>query len=127
MDKSNRQFSNFVTPPDFVSDKFNTVTLVDATPEQVDVVALYCQGCDVSFNVYLYNVEMNDTVWLEGAVEKSDAVIINTDPNDWSPVKDKLVIADNAFYYGPKNFLMDDKRLNSPVEYFIGVVYDEAE
>lgn len=127
MTKSDKQFSNFVTPPDFVNDKFHTVTIVDATPEQAELVALYCQGCPVSFNVYLYNNTMNDPEWLEGAIEKSGAVIINTDPNEWSPVKDKLVIADNAFYYGAKNFLMNDKHLESLVDYFVGVAYDMDE
>ena len=70
-------YSNFVTPPDFVNDQLHTVTVVDGTLEEIELLGRMCQGSDESFNIYLYRSEMNDIKWLEQAVEHSDAVVVN--------------------------------------------------
>ena len=118
-DTIDTNYSNFVTPPDFVTDQFHTVTLVDASWDDIETLATYCKSCSQSFNVYLFNEVNSDYKWLADAISKSDVVIINTDSTDLSLIKDKLVIADNAYYYGAKNFLMNSKRIEQPIDYFI--------
>jgi hypothetical protein len=112
-------YSNFITPPDFTTDNFHTVLLVDVSWEDVEKLALYCKSSEISFNVYLYDSTMADVDWFMLAHTKADAVIINSTPSEFSHIKDKLAIADNAYYYGDKNFLMNTKRINDPIDYFI--------
>lgn len=118
-DTIDTDYSNFITPPDFVTDPFHTVTLIDASWDDIETLATYCKSCAQSFNVYLFNELDSNVEWLANAISKSDVVIINTDSTDLSLIKDKLVIADNAYYYGAKNFLMNNKRIEQPIDYFI--------
>lgn len=110
--------SNIITPPDIIDDGSHTVVLVDPSQPEVEAVALYCSGVDVVFNVYVYLSNMNDVEWLTKVISKADAIIINTVPNKLSKFKDKVAIYPNAYYYGPKRFLMNPKQIKNPIEYF---------
>jgi hypothetical protein len=63
--------SNFITPPDLVE----TVLIVDATEEQITHCADVCRDIDTVYNVYFYQVNMNDTVWLSTVYKKADTVL----------------------------------------------------
>jgi hypothetical protein len=109
-------YSNFITPPDFVQDQFHTVTVVNATLEEVELLGRMCKGSDDQFNIYLYRSEMNDTEWLDRAVELSDAVIVNTSTRD--PVADQLCTLDKTYYYGPHTFMTESIKVDTVFQYF---------
>lgn len=69
--------SNLITPPDFVDESLHTVTLVNLTEHDIELVARMCAASDEMFNMYVYRTEMQDLPWLDRAVDISDAVILN--------------------------------------------------
>lgn len=109
-------YSNFVTPPDFVNDQLHTVTVVDGTLEEIELLGRMCQGSDESFNIYLYRSEMNDIKWLEQAVERSDAVIVNAAKHE--PYLDFLCSLEKTFYYGPNTFVSTANKIDTVFQYF---------
>lgn len=109
-------YSNFITPPDFVTDQFHTVTIVNATVEEVELLGRMCKGSDDQFNIYLYRSEMNDAEWLTRAVELSNAVIVNTDVRD--SITDRLCILDKTYYYGPHTFVTPATKVDTVFQYF---------
>jgi hypothetical protein len=112
-------FSNIVTPPDFIDGNSHSVVLVDPEWSEIEDVAFFLKTAKKSYNVYVYREEMNDEVWLQDALTKAEAVIINTVANEQSPMKDKIAVKEPTFYYGPKNFLMNKNRINKPIDYFV--------
>ena len=112
-------FSNIITPPDFVKTKAHTVLLIDPEWSEIEDVAFYLKSSAEIYNVYVYRIEMNNDAWLQKAIKKSVAVLVNTVNNDISPVKDRIAVKPNAYYYGPKNFLMNKNRIEKPVGYFV--------
>jgi hypothetical protein len=109
-------YSNFITPPDFVEDRFHTVTVVNATLEEVELLGRMCKGSDDQFNIYLYRSEMNDTAWLDRAVELSDAVIVNTSTRD--SITDHLCTLDKTYYYGPHTLVTSSTKVDTVFQYF---------
>lgn len=109
-------YSNFITPPDFVTDQFHTVTVVNATPDEVELLGRMCKGSDDQFNIYLYKSEMNDVLWLNRAVEISDAVIVNTESRDLTT--DQLCTLDKTYYYGPHTFVTPANKVDTVFQYF---------
>jgi hypothetical protein len=106
--------SNFITPPDFVDDKLHTVTVVEATVEDVELLARMCENSEEMYNIYLYRDEMQNADWLAAAVLQSDAVIVNvTEGNQW------LCGQEKTYYYGPNNFLSPAKKVNGVLDYFL--------
>jgi hypothetical protein len=63
--------SNFITPPDYIK----SVLIIDATEDQLKIVAEHVQGSEVSYNIYLYNSEMNNSEWLEQIQAHADVVL----------------------------------------------------
>ena len=111
--------SNLITPPDIVHNGLHSVALID--PEQIDVDAVvrFCQFSDTAFNVYVYTPNMDNVNWLSGAVNASDAVIINTRTDHYQD----LCLLDKTYYYGPKIFLENQKKLDDPLHYFAAHYY----
>ena len=109
-------YSNFITPPDFVDDQLHTVTVVDGTLEEIELLGRMCQGSDESFNIYLYRSEMNDIKWLEQAAERSDAVIVNAARHE--PYLDFLCSLEKTFYYGPNTFISTANKVDTVFQYF---------
>ncbi len=111
-------YTNFITPPDFVANDNHTVVLIDATEQQVNQLAEFCRTAINSYNVYVYRNGMNDIDWLKSAMTQADAFIVNTEPNELSPVKDHIVDSVKSWHYGPKNFLGNSRRIAGPENYF---------
>lgn len=107
-------YSNFVTPPDFVKDNLHTVTVVDATVDDVELLGLMCQHTNESFNIYLYRNEMNNIEWLNKAIALSDAVIVNPLNNN-----EELLKNSDFFYYGNKIYLSPATKVNNVLHYFL--------
>lgn len=114
--------SNFITPPDFISEALHTVLLIDPTWQELESIAVLCKTGETDFNVYVYDETMNDIDWLLKAANQADAVIVNTVPSSCSATKDRLVDLSRTYYYGPKNFLSNQKQIAHPQDYFIEYV-----
>lgn len=112
-------YSNFITPPDFVTEEKHTVVLIDADWSDVERLADVCRNVNTEFNVYLYSSPMGDEPWLDKALSVADAIVVNTDNSEISTIKDRLCDRDNCWYYGEKNFVTNTKRLANPLEYFV--------
>jgi len=112
-------YSNFVTPPDFVDEPKHTVLLIDVFDDHVQSLGKFCKHTTAEFNVYLYNANMDDMTWFSKAVDRADVIIVNTVPNQFSPLKDIIAESPKACYYGPKNNLKNTRRINNPIDYFI--------
>ena len=106
--------SNLITPPDIVRNGLHSVTLIDAEQADVDAVIRFCQFSKVAFNVYVYTPNMENRKWLSDAINASDAVIINTRTDDY---KDLCLLA-KTYYYGPKLFVENQRKLSDPLHYF---------
>lgn len=105
--------SNFVTPPDFVDAKNHTITVVDATADQIDMLVHACRHSDQDYNVYLYNTAMNDRDWLNRAIDLSDAVLINVHDNTYRDFFD----LEKVYNFGPR-LLVNPRKLSYPAQYF---------
>lgn len=109
-------YSNFITPPDFVEDNFHTVTVVNATNEEVELLGRMCKGSDDQFNIYLYKPEMDDLDWLKKAVHLSDAVIVNT--NNLTQTLEDLLVLDKTYYFGTNNYIAKAQQVENVFQYF---------
>ena len=107
--------SNLITPPDILRNGLHSVTLVDPDQAEVDAVIKFCQYTSQPFNVYVYTPNMDNLIWLEQAVDASDAVIVNSRSNNYN----HLCLQQKTFYYGPKNFLENPRKLDDPIQYFV--------
>lgn len=106
--------SNLITPPDILDNGLHSVTVIDPEQTDVDAVVRFCQFSDAVFNVYVYTPNMDNRKWLSDAVNASDAVIINTRTNDYQD----LCLLDKTYYYGPKLFVENQRKLEDPLHYF---------
>jgi hypothetical protein len=112
-------YSNIITPPDFPSDPYHSVLLIDPEWREIEDIAFFLKTATVSFNVFIYRTEMNDNKWFAEATDKVDAIVVNTVVNDISPLKDLIATRSKSHYYGPKNFLINNNRLSKPIDYFV--------
>ncbi len=111
--------TNFVTAPDFVNENNFTVLLVDASADEVEMLAYLCGNHEESFNIYLYREDHSDLLYLNRCADRADAIIVNTEENGLSTTKDHFVDMPKTWYYGPKNFLGNPRRINNVIEFFI--------
>ena len=121
-------YSNFISPPDFVDYTENhRILIVDAEKETIADLALMCKSAGSDFDVYVYDVRMDDLKWLEEAFNRSNVVIINTNPNELSPIKDRLIDHPKSYYYGPKNFLNRTRKIDAPQQYFVAYLQHQQQ
>lgn len=106
--------SSLITPPDIVDNGLHSVILVDPEQTDVDIVIRFCQFSDTAYNVYVYTPNMDNTKWLSDAINASDAVIINTRTDDYQD----LCLLDKTYYYGPRNYVENQRKLSDPLHYF---------
>ena len=106
--------SNFITPPDFVDEDLPNVTVVNATEQQIELLAHMCANNDEQYNMYLYHSGMNNLVWLKSAIDKSGAVILHT----IDPELDSICFTNKTYYYGNRVIVSDAKEISSPLHYF---------
>jgi hypothetical protein len=107
--------SNLVTPPDIVENVLHSVLLIDPEQYDVDAVIKFCQHCDTAFNVYVYTPNMKNTEWLKQAVDASDTLIINTRSNN----NQEMCLLERSYYYGPKLYLENPRKIDDPLHYFV--------
>lgn len=107
-------YSNFITPPDFVADDKETITIVNATTDDVFLLGRCCKSIDKTFNFYLYNSTMVNIEWLNRAVELSSRVILN----DIDPDLRFLCALEKTRYYGPNLYVSPAVKVNHILDYF---------
>lgn len=115
------KYTNFVTPPDTVTDKQHTVLLMDVSEEHVQQIAHWCKQARDTYNIYLYHAGMSDPEWFKYMMLNTDAMIINTEDSDLSGLKDRAAESSRSWYYGPRNFLTNAQRIQTPLEYFLSL------
>ena len=106
--------SNLITPPDILNNGLHSVTVIDPEQPDVDAIVRFCQHSEIPYNVYVYTPNMNNRKWLSDAVNASDAVIINTRTDDYQD----LCLLAKTYYYGPKLFVENQRKLEDPLHYF---------
>jgi hypothetical protein len=114
-----QHYSNFVTPPDHVTDPFPSVLIIDADWNDIDSLAIWCKTATVSLNIYLYSDIMLNEIWLAETINRVDHVIMNIEPSAVDHIKRELIKAPNVWYYGDKTFLGNDRKVNQLLDWFI--------
>ena len=124
MNELDTEYSNIVTPPDFVDEKKHTVLMIDIDAAHIQSLGAYLKNCDNYFNIYLYHSQMGNTDWFTEARNRADSIVVNTESNSFSTIKDLLAELPHSWYYGPKTFVKNSKRLQSPIDYFTNYTKD---
>jgi hypothetical protein len=113
------QYSNFVTPPDFVEDPHTSVLIIDADWADIEDIALWCKTAPKSYNIYIYSDIMMDEIWLAHAINSVNIVVLNTEDSAVKDIKTQLLQAGNVWYYGEHTFRGNKQKLGKPIEWFI--------
>jgi hypothetical protein len=112
--------SNLITPPDFVDEPMLSVLIVEPTPIEVENIAYWCRTADRSWNIYIYMNDMNNQDWLEQAIERADYLLVNNADSPLSLVKNILLKNTRSWHWGPKDIIGNDRKINDPLEFFVG-------
>jgi len=98
--------TRFITYPDIVDKESNhTVTIVDATVNEIEDLAFFCKVCEKDYDVYLYREDIDDLNWLGQITVNSDKILVN----DSSKVR---VPNNNIELFGKF------RQTKSPIDYF---------
>jgi hypothetical protein len=98
--------TRFITYPDLVDKESNhTVTIVDATVNEIEDLAFFCKVCEKDYDVYLYKEDIDDLNWLGQITVNSDKILVN----DSSKVR---VPNNNIELFGKF------RQTKSPIDYF---------
>lgn len=111
--------TNIISPPDYVDEPNHTVLLVDTSYEDLELLAHLCSVHDENFNIYWYPAGANNLDWMNDVAHRADTILVNTEPNEFSFIKDRLAVLPKAYHYGPKNFLNNNHKHESVLDYFI--------
>jgi len=107
-------YSNIITPPDFATDDFQTITVINATEDDIKLLVTFCENSSISYNIYLYKDEMNLAEWVKKSIAKSEAVIVNAVNDKWQD----LMLQDNVYYYGPEH-ICPATHIANILDYFV--------
>jgi hypothetical protein len=94
---------------------------MDARWDDIETLAIWCQNVDTYFNVYVYEDIAGEEEWLMEVAKRVDCIIINSRAGTADACKNLLLKTDKVMYYGPKNYLRTDNRIETPLDYFIQV------
>ena len=98
--------TRFITYPDIVDKESNhTVTIIDATVNEIEDLAFFCKVCEKDYDVYLYREDIDDLNWLGQITVNSDKILVN----DSSKVR---VPNNNIELFGKF------RQTKSPIDYF---------
>lgn len=107
--------SNFITPPDFVNEDLETITVINAELHEIESLAKLCENTDPQYNIYLYRSEMNDVEWLHKAVEISKSVIIRS----VDPSLDYICDNEKTIYYGDRILISRAAKIPNLLHFFV--------
>ena len=97
-----------------MSDELHTVTVIDATTDDIELLVNLCQLGDELYNVYLYKTEMDQPDWATQAIQKSSAVIVDVNDNN-----ETFCDNEKTFYYGEKTFISPATKVKGILDYFV--------
>jgi len=70
--------SRFITHPDIVDKESNyTITVVDATVNEIEDLAFFCKVSERDYDVYLYKQDLDDLNWLSNITINSDKILVS--------------------------------------------------
>jgi len=107
-------YSNFITPPDFVDEEKHSITIIEATTQEIELLYNIVKSGTEDYNIYLYRAEMNNNKWLTNAIKKSNSVIVNFDC--WKDLE--IFKSENVFYYGQGLVVGPAQKIDSLLDYF---------
>lgn len=107
-------YSNFITPPDFVDEHKHTITIVEATTQEIELLYNVARSGTEDYNIYLYRTEMHNLNWLTTAISRSNGVIINFDR--WKDLE--IFKSEKLYYYGQGLVVSPAQKINSLLDYF---------
>jgi hypothetical protein len=107
-------YSNFITPPDFVDEQKHSITIVEATEKEIELLYNIARSGTEDYNIYLYRLKMDDSAWLTSAIDRSNSVIVNLDR--WKDLE--IFKSKNVFYYGQGLVVSPAQKINSLLDYF---------
>jgi hypothetical protein len=107
-------YSNIITPPDFATDDFHTVTVINATEDDIKLLVKFCENSAKSYNIYLYKDDMDLADWVEKSIAKSEAVIVNAINNKWQD----LMLQHDVYYYGEVH-ICPATHITNILDYFV--------
>ena len=110
--------SNIITPPDFVDDDTQQILIIDSDWNDIDTVVLWLQNSATPYNIYVYTDDMMEPDWLDAAIVRAHAIIVNTADSACTPIKNKLIKDSRTWYYGPHRYLGNQRQLPALIEYF---------
>jgi hypothetical protein len=114
-----QHYSNFVTPPDFVTDDKPSILIIDADWVDVESVALWCKTAPVDLNIYIYVDIMLDEVWLAETLNRVQTIIVNMDSSPVDHIKRELIKGPDTWYYNSQPFLGNKNKILKPIDYFL--------
>jgi hypothetical protein len=101
------EISRVITYPSTVEKQSNTtVVLIDASVEEVENIARFCQVSNQNYDVYLYKQDLNDLQWLDTIIQLADHTLIS---------QSSLVTVDNVDQISKFGI---EQQLNTPLAYF---------
>ncbi len=117
-------YSNVITPPDFIQDNdFENVLIIDPYDSELESLVVFLKTIKKSYNVYLFRTmaftRKDDLAWLDVIANQCQTIIVNTAPTEHSAVKDRIITDKTAIYYGPKNFLMNQNKIERLIDWFL--------
>lgn len=107
--------SNFITPPDFVDEDLETITIINAELDEIESLARLCENTDPQYNIYLYRSEMNDREWLYKAMQLSKTVIIRS----VDPSLDYICDDEKTIYYGDRILISRAPKILNLLHFFV--------
>lgn len=107
-------FSNIITPPDIIDNDLHTITVINCDEKDIELLYHACKYLDRSINVYLYRSAMEDMAWVNDAIDRSNHIVVNDIDTKFS----ELLMKENVFYYGTKNYVSPAVKINGILDYF---------
>jgi hypothetical protein len=120
--ESSKEYSNFITPPDFVDEVKHTVVMVNATEGDIQALGMFCKTAVAYFNIYFYNHAMNNPAWFDQVLTRADAVVINYLVDIPAADQKRLFSSNKTWYYGPSEVVGSAHHVDTPLDYFINYV-----
>jgi hypothetical protein len=108
-------YSNIITPPDFATDDFHTVTVINATEDDIKLLVTFCENSEKSYNIYLYKDDMDLTEWVEKSIAKSQAIILSSVTDKWQ----HLMCRHDVYYYSDQQHICPAIHAFGILDYFV--------
>lgn len=69
--------SQLITPPDYVDEDYQSILMVDASPDTIEMVISACRILNNDYNIYLCGKDA-DPMWISSVISRCEKVFINS-------------------------------------------------